>query len=466
MSKIQNGRPKLKAVGARRRKPKKGTLTPLAIRADAGGIDVGATELFVAVPPGKDSEPVRCFGTFTRDLNELADWLQQCGIRTVAMESTGVYWIPIFQILEERGLEVCLVNARHLRNVPGRKTDVADCQWIQQIHAMGLLNASFRPPQHVCAVRSLLRHREGIVQASAQQTLMMQKSLDQMNLQLHHVLSDITGSSGLAILDAILAGERNPAVLASLRDYRVKSSAETMVRALEGDYRSEHLFTLGQALKLYRFLQGQISECQEAIRRELAGWDSLIDLETKPLPAASKKIKMDGLTVAEADNIREHCYRVLGVDLTQVDGINGQFIQVFTSEVGPNLSRFRCASAFASWMNLSPRRDISGGKVLRGKKDKNGNRLAAAFRMAANALLKSESALGDSFRRLRARLGAPKAITAMAHKLARIVYHLVTTGQTFNPGLLANQQEAHLKRRKARVRKEAALLGILLAPVV
>jgi transposase len=463
MSKIIRRKPK--PIKTRRRKLKKGKLEPLEIRPDAAGIDVAATELFVAVPPDNDSESVRSFGTFTSDLHALADWLGQCGIRTVAMESTGVYWIPIFQILEARGFEVCLVNARHLRNVPGRKTDVADCQWIQQVHALGLLNASFRPPQQVCEVRSLLRHREGLVQASTQQILLMQKSLDQMNLQLHHVLSEITGRSGLAILDAILAGERDPAVLAGMRDRRVKSNAETIAKALEGDYRSEHLFTLRQSLTLYRFLEGQIRECHEEIDRKLAGWDSVVDLEENPLAGPSKKIKIDRLTAADAESIREHCYRVLGVDLTQVDGINGQFIQVFVAEVGTDLHAFRSASAFASWMNLSPCPPVSGGKVLKGKKRKNGNRLAAAFRMAANALLTSQSALGDCFRRFRAHLDAPEAITAMAHKLARIVYHLITTRQSFDPGMLARQQEQQIKHRQARVRKEAARLGFQLVPV-
>lgn len=278
------------------KKFRKGKLEPLEIRQDAAGIDVGATEMFVAVPPQKDAEPVRRFGTFTRDLNELADWLQQCGIRTVAMESTGVYWIPAFQILEQRGLEVCLVNAQHLKNVPGRKTDVADCQWIQQVPSLGLLTASFRPAQQVCAVRSILRHREGLVQTSSEQILLMQKALDQMNLQLHHVLSDITGTSGLAILDAILGGERDPIKLAELRDRRVKSSAETIARALEGDYREEHLFTLRQSLQLYRFLQKQIAECHEKLQQAVAGWESKVDPAVKPLSPATKTIRADGLT--------------------------------------------------------------------------------------------------------------------------------------------------------------------------
>jgi len=301
-----------------RRKLKKGTLEPLRVREDAAGIDVGATELFVAVAPEKDSNPVRRFRSFTRDLYALSDWLQQCGVRTVALESTGVYWIPVFQILEERGFEVCLVNAQHLRNVPGRKTDVSDCQWIQQVHSLGLLNASFRPAQQVCAVRSILRHREGLVQMASQQVLLMQKALDQMNLQLHHVLSYITGVSGMAMLNAIPAGERDPTRLAELREPQVKATTVTIARALEGDYRPEHLFALGQSLTLYRFLQSQISECSERIQRELRQWESRVDGDDKPLPPTGKLIKAEGLSREEAKSLREQAHRILGVDLTEV----------------------------------------------------------------------------------------------------------------------------------------------------
>jgi transposase len=451
------------AATQRRKKLKKGKLEPLRIREDAAGIDVGATELFVAVPPEKAQESVRRFGTFTRDLVALAEWLEQCGVRTVALESTGVYWIPVFQILEERGFTVCLVNAEHLRNVPGRKSDVSDCQWIQQVHSLGLLNASFRPAQQVCALRSILRHREGLVQTASQQIQLMQKALDQMNLQLHHVLSDITGVSGLAILDAILAGERDPAKLAKLRDKAVKANAETITKALEGDYRPEHLFTLRQSLKLYRFVQAQIVECQTQVREELGRWDSKVDPVDQP-PLAGKTIKVAGLSAPEAENLRENGYRVLGVDLTQVDGINGGFIQVFLTEVGPDLSGFRSGAAFANWLRLSPNPRVTGGKVSKSKTKKNANRLAKAFRMAANALLKSPSALGDCFRRFRARLGAPEAITAVAHKLARIVYHLVTTGNPFDPAILLQQQQRQRQQQEKRLRKTAARLGFHLVP--
>ncbi len=450
-------------TAARRRKLKKGTLEPLRIRPDAAGIDVGATELFVAVPPEKDTTSVRSFPPFTRDLVELADWLDRCGVRTVAMESTGVYWIPIFQILEERGIEVLLVNALAF----------AERAWPQDgrrrlsMDSTGALDGSVErklwPAQEVCAMRSIVRQRESLPQAASQQILMMQKSLDQMNLQLHHVLSDITGVSGLAILEAILRGERDGLKLAGLCEKQVKSSTETIVKALEGDYRPEHLFTLRQSLQLYRFLQGQIAECQTRIREELAGWDS----KTEPgdsAPPAGKPIRIEGLTTNESETLRQNSYRVLGVDLTRIDGINGNFLQVFLAEVGPDLSRFRSPSAFASWLKLSPNREVSGGKVLKSKTEKNASRMAKAFRMAANALLKSRSALGDCFRRLRTRLGAPQAITAMAHKLSRIVYHLVTTRQTFDPTTLERDQEQQRIYQEIKLRKAADRLGFQLVP--
>jgi transposase len=219
----------------------------------AAGIDVSASELFVAVSADRDPQPIRSFPTFTRDLNALADWLQQCGIRSVAMESTSVYWIPVYQILESRGLEVCLVNAQHVKNVPGRKTDVSDCQWLQYLHSVGLLRASFRPPGFICAIRSLWRHRSSLIQMAAEHVLHMQKALDQMNLQIHRVLSDITGISGLRILDAILAGEQDPVTLARLCHGGVKSSEDTIAKSLEGDYRPEHLFALRQSLAAFHY---------------------------------------------------------------------------------------------------------------------------------------------------------------------------------------------------------------------
>lgn len=436
--------------------------TPVAtpvMRPNAAGIDIGATEIYVAVPSDRAAQPVRCFQTFTQDLNELAGWLEQCGIETVAMESTGVYWIPLFQILEARGLEVCLVNARHVHNVPGRKTDVSDCQWLQYLHSVGLLRASFRPPEQVCVVRSLLRHREAMVQIACTHVQHMQKALSQMNLHLHHVISDITGKTGMAILDAILQGQRDPQRLAELRDSRIQATPETVAKSLVGDYRPEHIFTLRQSLGCYRHYQQIVAECEQEIAAVLAHFDSQIGPDDPPLPPANK-------TSRKVDQSRrqEH-YRILGVDLTQVPGINSQTVETVLSEVGPDFCKFSSMSAFASWNGLCPSPDKSGGKVLRSKTRKVKSRLAKALRLAAQSLHHSQSALGAFYRRMRAKLGAPKAITAAAHKLARIIFHLVTTKQAYDESIYARAQAAYDRRMRARLGKQAKALGFKLVPI-
>jgi len=440
---------------------KKVELSPAALRPDAAGIDIGPTEIYVAVGADRDPEPVRSFETFTGEWNRLADWLEQCGIGTVAMESTGVYWIPLFQILEGRGLEVYLVNARHYKNVPGRKTDVADCQWLPYLHAVGLLRGSFRPAEKVCALRTLLRHREGLVQAASQEVQHRQKALDQMNLQLHHVISDITGVTGLAIVDAILAGEREGRRLAQLRDGRIRASEETIIQSLQGDYRAEHLFTLQQSLQAYRYYRKLIGQCEREMRRQLDKFDSKIDVEEHPLPPSSKK------TQARADEfeLRPQQYRIFGVDLTQVPGLNTQTIQVLLGEIGPDFSKFPTASAFVSWLGLCPNNEVSGGKVLRTRTRKVKNRTALALRLAAQSLHHQQSALGAFYRRMRAKLGAPKAITAAAHKLARIIYHLVTAGQSYDESIFILAEKKHAARRMTNLTRQARELGYELAPI-
>ena len=405
------------------------------MRPDAAGIDIGATEIFVAVPAERDAENVRSFPTFTQDLYALADWLKQCGVKTVAMESTGVYWIPLFQILEDLGIEVCLVNARHVKNVPGRRTDVCDCQWLQFLHSVGLLRASYRPEQEVCAIRSLLRHRESLVQMAATHVQHMQKALDQMNLQLHHVISDITGQTGLAIVEAILAGERNPYVLAKLRHDRIKASEEVIAKSLVGDYRPEHLFTLRQSLAAYHHYGNLIDDCDREIRCSLE--------EFKPnLPDASQggSQKSQSMTFSAEGVLRSELKRVFGIDLTKIPGIRVGIAQTLFGEIGPDFNKFRSASAFASWRGLCPDNEISGGKVLWVGTRKVKCRAATALRMAAQSLHHSKSALGDFYRRMRAKLGAPKAITAAAHKLARIIFYLVTTAQEFDDSRFAADQ--------------------------
>jgi transposase len=437
--------------------------TPPILNPNAAGIDIGATEIYVAVPLDRDPQPIRRFATFTQDLLALAAWLQQCGVTSVAMESTGVYWIPLYQILESRGFEVCLVNARHVKNVPGRKTDVQDCQWLQYLHSVGLLRGSFRPPETVCAVRSLLRHRDNLVHLAVCHTQHIQKALNQMNLQIHHVLSDITGVTGLAILDAILAGERDPHALAQHRDRRIRASRETIAKALVGDYRPEHLFTLRQSLESYRHYQRLIGECDAQVQALLGAFESEIDPAVHPIPPPTSSHRKPQRNEPRFD-LRAELYRVLGIDLTQVAGLNTSTVYTLFSELGADLSQFPSSKHFASWLGLCPDNRISGGKVLSVKTRHVKHRVAQALRLAAQSLHRSASALGAYFRRMRAKLGAPKAITAAAHKLARIIYRLITTRQPYQETQLARAEEQHRNRMESRLRAQARALGFQLVP--
>jgi transposase len=439
-----------------RKKGSKIASLPL-VEPNAAGADIGATQIFVAVPPDRDAEPIRCFDTFTADLERLADWLQQCQIRTVAMESTGVYWIPLFQILEQRNIEACLVNAQHLKNVPGRKTDVEDCQWIQHLHSVGLLRGSFRPDQEICAIRSLWRHRDNLIQLATVHLQHMQKALDQMNLQIHHVISDLAGTTGLAIVDAILAGERDLAKLAKLRDWRIRASEETIMKSLVGDYREEHLFVLRQSLESYRHHQRLIQEVDSQVKQMMRRLPAKIDSGAKPLPKEKNPRKTPWRN--EPPQLREDLYRAFGVDLTQIPGINTLTAQMLLTEVGPDLSRFPTAAAFCSWLRLCPEPKISGGKVLSSKTRPTKNRAALALRMAAQGLHRSQTFLGDYFRRMKARLGTPKAMTAAAHKLARIVYHMIMTHQEYDTTVFQELEQRVQARKRMKLRAQARELG-------
>jgi transposase len=436
-------------------RPKKKVQTqPVVFQPDSAGIDVGALELFVAVPGDRDTESVRSFGSFTEDLIALANWLEQCTIKTVAMESTGVYWIPLYQILQSRGIEVCLVNARHVKNVPGRKTDVLDCQWLQYLHSVGLLRASFRPSDQICVLRSYLRHRDTLVKIAASHIQHLQKALNQMNVHLHHVVSDITGVTGLAIIDAILAGERNPCTLASLRDRRIKATEATIAKALAGDYRTEHLFTLKQALEAYRFYQTQIQQADQQIESHLS---SLQTKTHQPTPPPRRKHSPE--RNQPHFDLRGHLHRILGLDLTAIPGFSSLNVHTLFSEIGPDLSKFPSAKHFCSWLGLSPDNRISGGKILSAHTRNVKSRAASALRMAAYSAGKSYSAIGDYFRRLRARLGAPKAITATAHKLARIIFHLLTTHSPYNESVFQQNEHRYLTNAKRNLAKKARELG-------
>jgi transposase len=433
------------------------------LQPNAAGIDIGATEIYVAVPAGRSTKSVRRFLTFTDDLHEAARWLKDCGIDSIAMESTGVYWIPIFQILDAYGFEVNLVNARHVKNVPGRKTDVKDCQWLQYLHSVGLLRSSFRPDQDVCVIRSIVRHRDNLVKSAASHVQHIHKSLTQMNLQIHNVISDITGVTGMAIMDAIIAGERNPEVLAEHRDPRIKADKQTIVKSLTGDYRLEHLFTLKQALQTWRHYQQMIRECDVEIENYLKEFDSRIDPNEKPLPPPTKKQRKPKGNGPDFD-VRAHMYRILGTDLTQIDGVSSLTANVIFTEIGPDLSDFQNAGHFCSWLGLCPNNNISGGKILSSHTRPVSNRAASALRLSANSLWNSKSYLGDYFRRMRSRQGAPKAITATAHKLARIIYHLIKNKTTFNASVFVEEENKHQQRLKKRLINQAKSLGLQLMP--
>jgi transposase len=434
------------------------------IHPHAAGIDVGAEEHWVCVPADRDTQPVQRFSAFTCDLYRLADWLTACRITTVVMESTGVYWIPLFQILEARGFAVALVNARHAKNVPGRpKTDRFDCQWLQRLHSYGLLASSFRPPETICQLRSLVRHRDSLLQMAAKHIQHMQKSLDQMNLHLHHVISDITGVTGLRIIRAIVAGERDPRALALYRDYRIKSSEDTIAKALEGDYRAEHVFTLTQSLALYDFTQQQIALCDQEIEHVLDTFDARVDPADSPLPPPTTTHRQPQRNEPAFD-LRTHLYRITGVDLTQVPGLQAPTIHIVLSEVGLDMSKWPTDKHFASWLGLCPDNRISGGKVLATGSRRVQNRASRALRMAAQSLRTSPSYLGAFFRRMRSKLGPAKATTATAHKLAKILYHMLKEKTPYRERGAEYYLHQDHERKLRQLRKQAKHLGFDLVP--
>ncbi len=418
----------------------------------AAGIDIGSRSHFVAVAEGVDEQPVREFSTFTDDLERLADWLITCGVTTVAMESTGIYWIPVFEILDSRGLEVKLVNARHVKNVPGRKSDVLDCQWLQQLHTYGLLRGAFRPAEQICALRAYVRQRATLVRYAGMHIQHMQKALAQMNLLLQNVVNDITGVTGMLIIMAILGGERDPLKLAALRDPRCKNSVETIARSLQGNYRPEHLFSLKQAVELYQFYQTRIADCDHQILEQLRQFDVMALDPDHPddHPPAS---------------LAEALLRMSGVDLARIPGIDTDTALKIIAEIGIDMSRWKSEKEFASWLGLCPGSKISGGKVLSSASKKVANRVAAALRMSAFSLMRSKSALGAYIRRQKARLGAPKAITATAHKLARLVYSLLKHGTDYVDAGQDSYEVRYRSRMVQNLKRKAQELGFELVAV-
>jgi transposase len=446
-----------------RRRPAKNTRqqqTLLTVHPHAAGMDIGSRFHVVAVPPDRSAEPVRTYESFTADLHRMADWLVDLGITTVAMESTGVYWIPAFEILEARGLEVLLVNARHVKNVPGRKTDVHDAVWLQQLHQHGLLRGSFRPAQTLATLRAYLRHRERLLEYAAAHIQHMQKALMLMNVQLHHVVSDITGATGMKIIRAIVAGNHDPAMLASYRDIRCQASVETLTEALTGHYCAEHVFALRQALELYDCYQGKVVECDQAIEATLASCEQAAP--EMPLPPARYRTRQAN---EPRFDVRTALFQLLGTDLTQLHGFGAYTALRLIGECGTDMSKWLTAKHFTSWLTLAPDNKISGGKLLSTTTRRSANRAAKILRLAAVNVGKTQTALGAFYRRLAARVGKAKAVTATARKLAVLFYNALRYGMSYkDPG--ATYYEAQYRERVLKgLRRRAQELGYALQEI-
>jgi len=424
---------------------------------NAAGIDIGSAAHFVAVPPDRDDQPVREFASFTTDLHRLADWLDACNVDTVAMESTGVYWIPLYELLQSRGFTVLLVNARHVKNVSGRKSDVLDCQWLQQLMSFGLLHGAFRPADQVCVLRSLSRQRAMLLRNQGRFVQHMQKALTQMNIQLANVISDVVGETGQKILRAIVDGERDGQALAKLRNARIQASEDEIAKSLQGNWRVEHLFALKQALDAFDFCATQLAECDTQIQAQL---QALHVREDEP----AKGKKRGRARNAPKFDLRTQLFQMCGVDLTRIDGIDVTTALVVVSEVGADMGKFPSDKHFASWLGLCPGTKITGGKVMSGKTKRCANRAAQALRLAAAALRSSQSALGAYYRRLCARMDKPKAVTAAAHKLARLIYAMLTHGQEYTDRGQDYFEERYRQRVLHNLAQKAKAMGMQLVP--
>jgi len=441
------------------RKSKKHALK--VIHPHCAGIDIGSREHWVAVDPDCCDESVRPFSAFSDDLYALAGWLKSLGVEVVAMEATGVYWIPLYEVLDARGFEVNLVNSRATHQVSGRKSDVLDCQWIWQLMTYGLLKGGFRPADAICSLRSVVRQRATKIKDQARCTLHMQKALTQMNVQLDHVVSNLTGKTGMAILRQIVAGERDPHKLAILRDRRLRATEETVARSLHGNWRQEHLFALTQALEHYDFLEEQIAACDQAIADALG----TLPILSKEAPAPVKLLRSPHRTTAQQTQLHQALNQVLGVDLTTVPTLAIDTVLVLAGEIGPDLSRFPSSQHFCSWLGLAPPTHISGGKALSGRKPKVINRAGQSLRQCAANARRSNTFIGASHRVRLARMDTAKAIKATAHQLARLIYAMLTKGQNYvEKGIEAFEARSHDRQVRALHRK-ARSLGLSVSPV-
>ena len=433
---------------------------------NAGGLDIGSAEIVAALPPDRAAVTVQAFPTFTADLQRLVTWLLDHHIDTVAMESTGVYWIPIYELLEAAGLRVFLVNARHFKIVPGRKSDYNDAQWLQKLHALGLLTGSFRPDDEMCVLRSLLRHRAQLIEHRSPHILHMQKALKLMNIQLPEVLADVMGVTGLAILRAIVAGERRGPVLAKLRQPGCRHTEQDIIAALTGTWRDEHLFVLAQSLALFDFYTATITECDRRLDQQFSAMKPRFDLVGNPPPIPRARTKKNSNSKNQPTyNVRAHLLRIVGVDLIDVIGVSESIAQTVISEIGTDLSRFPTSKHFCSWLGLAPHHDISGGKVLRSRILKVHNRAGQALRQAAQSCSRSHSAFGAFYRARAKRSSAQEAVVATAHKIARVISHMLTQREAFHPESIQTLDERRQQREVKYLRKKAKALGFTLEPV-
>ncbi len=420
------------------------------IHPDCAGIDIGGSRHFVAVDPSRSEEPVQSFGSFTDELERMGRWLHECEVRVVAMESTGVYWIPVYEVLDRMGFEVHLVNPRSTKQVSGRKSDVLDCQWLWQLMSYGLLKGAFRPSDAVCELRSYVRQRARLVRDQSRSVQHMQKALTEMNVQLANVLSDVTGKTGMRILRAIVAGERDGKKLASFRDRRVKADEQTIARSLEGTWRAEHVFALAQALERYDFYTAQIQQCQSRILSQ----------------ATALSPDADGVAMPEGRSWDSHMkatlHQMLGVNLTAIPAIGLETALMVASELGADLSRFPDSGHFCSWLTLAPGTRISGGKSLSGRAPKVINRLGQGLRVAAATARTSQSFIGATHRARLARLEKPRAIKATAHQLARLIYAMLTRGEEYVEKGIAHHEAVHRDRQLRALQNRARKMGFTL----
>ena len=442
--------------------------TPLTVRyPNCAGIDIGKKELYVAVSEDAADINVRTFGTFTEGLQDLASWLSSCGVEQVAMEATGVYWIPVYEILDRVGFEVRLVDPRATKRPDGRKTDVLDCQWIRQLMSLGLLSGAYRTPDAFCALRSYVRQRDRLIKERGRQVQHMQKALTQMNEQLDNVLSDIVGKSGLAILRGIVGGERDPYVLARHRNWRVKASTEEIARSLEGNWRDEHLYELAVGLRHFDFLDAEIRQLEKLIEQEtsrLTPPPQVIDTTSEEVPSNDVGDLRQPCSKAQDRQRQLALWDLAGVDLTAVTGIGLETALLIVAELGADVSAFPSVKHFCSWLALAPNNQITGGNMLRSSRPRRGNRLGQAFRQCAIALRKSPTWLGAKHRRRLARMEKARAVKATAHEIARLVYAMLRDGTEYVERSITDFENEYRERKIANIRRQARAVGCELVP--